>query len=115
MYFGRNISSTESDVDIHMGKALIATDRSLTMWKSDYWYNKMGIPLRCSHVNKIVWLHNLDFNETFDEKTRWELQKNAACCLETNPGGTTEKKSYTAAYLPSQTIQVRWARYGGHC
>ena len=34
-YLGRNISSTESDVNIFIGKAWTATDWLLTIWKSD--------------------------------------------------------------------------------
>ena len=30
-----------------------------------------------SNVSTIVWLHNLDFNETLGEKARWELLKDA--------------------------------------
>ena len=32
-------------------------------------------------VSAIVWLHHLDFNEILEEKTRWELRNNFACCV----------------------------------
>ena len=34
-YHGSNISSTESDVNIRIGKALTVIDRLLIIWKSD--------------------------------------------------------------------------------
>ena len=30
----------------------------------------------------IVWLHQLEFNETLAENARWELHKVAECCFE---------------------------------
>ena len=35
IYLGSNISSTENDVNIYLGKAWIDLDRLLTIWKSD--------------------------------------------------------------------------------
>ena len=35
VYLGSNISSTESDVNIHIGNSWTAIDRLLTIWKSD--------------------------------------------------------------------------------
>ena len=35
MYLGGSISSTESDVNIHLVKAWVAINRLLIMWKSD--------------------------------------------------------------------------------
>ena len=31
-----------------------------------------------------IWMHHVDTNKTHREIARWELIKNAACCLEQN-------------------------------
>ena len=36
----------------------------------------------CSCDSTIVWLHYLDVNKMSEEKARWKLHKNAACCFE---------------------------------
>ena len=76
-YFSSNISSTESDVSIHVGKAWTIIDTLSIIWKSDLSY-KMGIFPSCSCVSTIVYLHHLDSNE----KARWELHKNAVYYFE---------------------------------
>ena len=59
IYFGSNISSTESDVNKCRGKARIAIDRLLTIWRFNL-SDEIGIfP---SSISTIVWLHHLDFN-----------------------------------------------------
>ena len=61
--FGSNISSTESNVDICIGKAWTAIDKLSTMWKSGLPDKKTGILPSYSHVSTTVWLHHLDSNE----------------------------------------------------
>ena len=72
-----SISSTESNLNIGIGKTWTVIDRLATIWKSDL-SNKMGILPRCSHVSTTVWLHHLDFNEMIGEKVRWKLYKDVA-------------------------------------
>ena len=53
-------------------------------------------------------MHDLDTNETYVEKSRWELHKNAMCCLEQNAICIT-------TYIPSlKKFLVRWPRHVGH-
>ena len=61
----------------------------------------MGFLSSCGCVNTTVWMHHMDANKTYEEKARWELHKNANCCLGTNPGSSTpQNRSCTATYLP---------------
>ena len=46
------------------------------------WWNKTGILPNCSCVSTTVWLLNMDFNKTLEEKVRLELYKYDACCSE---------------------------------
>ena len=67
-YLGSNISSTESNINICIGKAWTVIDKLTTIWKSDF-SNKTGILPSCSCVITIVWLHHLDLNEMHGEKS----------------------------------------------
>ena len=72
-YFGSNISSTESDLNIHIGKAGTWIDRLMKIWKSDISYK----------INwKFFQLVHLDSNVTLWEKVWWELHKLAIYCFE---------------------------------
>ena len=53
-----------------------------------------------SLVGPTVWLHDLDSNETLEEKARWELYKNATPCFEQilEPLPTKKKKKEQQLY-----------------
>ena len=44
--------------------------------------NLTGILPSYSHVSIIVWLHDLEFNETLGEKARWRLHKDVTLFFE---------------------------------
>ena len=74
----QQISSTESDVNIHIEKLLTAIGKSI-IWKSGLteklnqdFYDRVGTN---------VWMHYLDSYEMHGEKARWELRKNATFVL----------------------------------
>ena len=50
IYLGRNISSTESYINIHIRKIRTAIDRFTTIWKFDLSEKKMEIFVRYGHV-----------------------------------------------------------------
>ena len=66
-YLGSNISSTESDVKLHIKKAWIAIDR-LSIWKSNLWWNTMGFLPNCGCI---ICVYNLLLYEC----TTWTLTK----------------------------------------
>ena len=104
-YLESNISSTESEVNICIGKAQPASDRLFTI--SDL-SDKIRFLPSCGYVSTYVWMHHLDSNKMHEVKTSWELYKNAMCCfkqiLETAAHKTAIVKSLTSHL---QTIQVR--------
>ena len=109
-----NISSTESNVNIAIGKKWVAIDHFMTIWKPDLWLNKMKILPSCSHFSTIVWLHHSEFNETLGEKARWELDKDTACYFEQ----ILEAAAYKTAVIqpltshltnhPTKTSHICW-------
>ena len=91
-YLGSNISSTESDVNIHRVKAWSAINRLSIIWKSnlsneikrDFFQTEAAIILMCGYTTWML---------THKEKSTWELHKNATSyfeqILETTPHETT--------------------------
>ena len=75
-YHGGNISSTGSDVNIHIGKSCTTIERLTTIWKSD-------------HCNEIKFLSCCPVSEMLREKARCELHK----CLEQIREEATYKKT----------------------
>ena len=86
IYLGSNISSTDNNVNICIGKAWIAIDRLTTKWKS-YLFNK---------ISTIVWMHHRNFNK------RWKLHKDATCCFEK----ILEVALYKTAYVRPLTSHL---------
>ena len=69
IYLGNNISSTEGDFTMCIGKAW-SIDRLLTLWKFDLsdkikWEFFQAV---CNCVSTIEWLHHLDFKKKPGEK-----------------------------------------------
>ena len=61
LYLGSNISSTKSNVSIHIGKTLTAIHKLSTIYKSDLsgkikWKSLQAV------AGSILWLHYLDYN-----------------------------------------------------
>ena len=91
IYIGSNISSTESDVNIRIAKALL-TVIPYILWK---YGDKTRFLSNWSYVSTTVRFPYIDANEMHGEK-------NATCCFEQILKKTTLKKSScTATYLPS--------------
>ena len=115
IYFGCNISSTESDVNIYLGKAWVVIDRLSTTWESDlHDKNKTGILLALASTT--VRLHHWDFNKNPWEKATREQHKNAMCCFQQILETAPLKKLQLYGHLShiSQTILVRRAILVGH-
>ena len=82
-YLGSNISSAESDVNLHLAKVWTAIDRLSIIWKSDLSDKiKRDFFLSCVCVSTTVLMHHVDAIKTHREETRWELHKNATCSFE---------------------------------
>ena len=79
-YFTSNISSTESKVNKYIDKTWTTSNSLATTWNPS---NKLKWDFfpNFNRVNT-VWLSNLNFSETYGEKTSWKLQKDAVCCFE---------------------------------
>ena len=76
IYFGSNISSTESDVNIYLAKVWTAINRLSTIWKSD-----LSVNIKQDFFQAmVVWMHHMDINKTYGEKDKWEHQ----LCAETS-------------------------------
>ena len=98
-YLGNYISSTESDVNIHIGKAWTATDRFLITWKSDLsdrikreFFQALSVLL----YGCTIWtLRKLG------EKARWKLHQVATCCFEQILVGSNPNHCSTATCFPS--------------
>ena len=81
IYLVRYISSTESDVNLRISKALTSIDKLSIIGKSDL-SNKMEIFPNCGRVIIAVWLHQVKSKKILGLKSRWELLKDAAYCFE---------------------------------
>ena len=53
-----------------------------------------------SHISTNVWLHHSNFNKILQEKARWEIHKDIACCFEQKLEAAPYK---TAAVRPLTT------------
>ena len=107
VYLGCNISSSESDANLRIGKSWTAIDRLLTSRISDQ-SNKIIIPSR-SHISTTAWLH---YNKKTIEKARGEPRTDASCCfehiLEAEPHKTTTGWPHTSHLknYPSKTSKL---------
>ena len=116
IYLGSNISSTESDVNICLAKAWNAIDRLSVIWKVNV-SNKTRFLPSYSCVHTTIWMLTkwMDTNKMHREKARWELWKNAACCL----GQILKAVPYkTLAVQPPASYLInyskRWIRHTEH-
>ena len=58
IYLSSNISSPESDVNMHWQVIDL-----MEVWS--IWQNKMGFFPSCSYVHTSIWLHHMDVNKTY--------------------------------------------------
>ena len=69
-YLGSNISSTKSNINIHIGKAWNAIDKLSIMWKSDLSNKiKQNFSKLCL-CSTTIWWNHLDSNEMLGEEAR---------------------------------------------
>ena len=115
IYLGSNISSTESNINIRIGKALTVIDKLSAIWKSYFWDNNTRILPSFNCVSIIIRLHKLDSNETTGEKAIWELLTGVACCFERIPEATLRKTAAERPFTSHHTICSRRTKYGYHC
>ena len=112
-YNGRHISSIESDFSLPVTISWNAFDRLLINVKynlSIRWNITRFLP-RC--VRTAICMHHVAVNKTHHEKSREELQKNAACRLEQILEATIYKITIVrtpASYLPNHpsTTNKTW-------
>ena len=102
-YLDSNISSTESDINIHLAMGMKCYSQFIDhveIWSIQE--NKMEFLPSSSCINTTIWMYPMDTNKMHREKVKWELHKNAAFCLKRNPGiNAAQNSSYTATCLPS--------------
>ena len=97
-YHGSNISTTESDVNIRLAKSWNQSDRLSIIQKSD----SSDKTKKCGRVSTIVWMHYMNTNVTYGEKSREELHKNTMCYFEQIlEARSCKTNSCTATYLSS--------------
>ena len=87
-YLGSSVSSTENDINTQLAKILTAIDRLSVIWKSDLTNKIKRIFPSSSHVSTAIWMHYMDANKTYVEKSWQKLQKNAAICIKQILGAT---------------------------
>ena len=115
-YLGSSVSSTEKDIDTRLMKAWTAVDRLSIIWKSDL-TDKMKrsffqaavvsiLLYGCTTWTLTKWLKKLDGNYT--RMLRVILNKS----WQQHP---TRHQLYSHLPPITKTIQVRRARYAGHC
>ena len=77
----------------------------------------MGFLPSCSHVSTTVWLYHLNFNETPEEKARWELHKALACyfepILEVTPFKTAAVQLFTTHLI--NHVEHCWRNHDKQC
>ena len=86
---GSNISSTESDVNMHIGKTWTVIYRLLIIRKS-YLSDK----IEQGFLQAVMLLYDCTtstLTECFEKKARWLLQKNATCCFDQIPEASPHK------------------------
>ena len=72
-----------------------------------------------SHVSTTLWQHHLDSNEVLEEKARWELLKDDACCfqqiLEAAPSNNKNScmATYFSSYKTSKWNEQYWLSTAG--
>ena len=114
IYRGSNITSTESDVNIHIGKVWTAIDSFLTILKFDPY--KIGIIPSYCHVITIVWSHHLNFNETLGEKQNVNYPRTLFVVLNKSwKQSPTKQLLYNHLCLTLQTLRIRQARHSWNC
>ena len=106
-YFGRNISSTENDGKMRIGKAGTATHRLSIIWKSDL-SDKITWEFFQS-ISTIVWFHHQKSNRILGEKARWKLYEDVAYSFEHILEAASDKNSSSTAWN-----YLRGTRNGGH-
>ena len=75
-YLGRDISSTETNINMRIEKVWTVIDRLSSIWKS-----KVFDKIKRSRVSTIVWLNHLSLKEQIGGKPIWELHKDVVCCF----------------------------------
>ena len=114
MYHSDNISSTESDVNIYIGIAWTAIDRSSTIWKS------ISDKIKCEFFQAVATSVLLYGCTTWDlvrhlEKKLDGIYTRMSCTVLNKSSKQHPTKQHLYGYLPpvSQTIWVRWTRHLG--
>ena len=70
----------------------------------------------CCRVSTTIWLHHLDFNKRFGERTRRKLHKDAASCFENSWKQHPTKQQLHGHLVPiSQTILERPEIHSRNC
>ena len=111
-YLSSSVSTTESDVNICLGKLWTVINRLSIIWKSDL-SNKMKWDFFQAAFLSILFNGCTTWTMTkcLEKKTRWELHKNAMKyieqILEANP---TKQQLYSHLPPISKTIQLRQTR-----
>ena len=96
-YHGSNISSTESDVNLRIGKAWIAIDSLSIIWKSNDSDKVKGKLFQGVAVSKLL------YGGT-NKNARWELHYDAAPYKTTRGCCTPQNCNCTATYLSSHKL-----------
>ena len=96
IYLGNNISSTESDVNMHIAKVWTTYGNLISLIK----WNVSSSSYDC--VSTTIWTHHLDSNEKHVEKSfMWTSQKRCMLFWINLGSNTPQNSSCTATSLPS--------------
>ena len=81
-YFGSKISSTVSDVNLHMCKNWNVIDWLLRKWKSDLSDKTQRGFFQAVAMSRLLYDCTTNLNKTLGEKARQKKHKAVVCCFE---------------------------------
>ena len=90
-YPRNSVSSTENDTNMWQAKACTAIDRISVIWKSVLSDEIKFIFLSCGWVHTTIWMHHMDADLAYREKSNREVYKNATSYTEKILEATSNK------------------------
>ena len=114
---GCNISSTERNVNINVGKSIECYVQFRKYFIILFpWKNKTGIFPSNRHVSTTVGLHHFKFNETLEKKSICEPHKVARCCFEQILDAAPHRASSIRLLIPDlkYSIKINRTRHAGN-
>ena len=114
-YLGSRVSSTENDINTRSAMTWTAIDRSSVILNSELSNKIKSIFATNGWVTTTIWMHYMDADKVYAEKSWRQLQKNARSCTEQILENSTKQHLYGHRLPISKTIQIRRTKLVGCC